>query len=186
MASSKPSQLTRRRRRSRATNGLLPGGCRRPLLVPPPGSNRNCPQASEDHLVRCHRQEDEKPEDRVLRERADRGPTDEALLEHVDERRAHEGTDDRAAAAEDIHTTDYDGRHNLELQALTGDDGDVPEAHEEEEAGQTGQGAAEDERDEDIALDREAGDSRRVGVRADREEPATVWQEGEDELEHDD
>src|SRR5438445_3666649 len=183
MASSKPSQLTRRQRSSRATGGLLRGRRRRPLLIPPPGLNPNCPQASEENFVRCHRQEDEKPEDGVLRERTDRGPTDEALLEHVDERRAHEGADDRAAAAEDIHTTDNDGCHNLKLEALTGDDGDVPEAHEEEEAGQAGQGAAQDERDEDVALDGEAGDSRRVGVGADREEPATVWQVREDELE---
>src|SRR5439155_990893 len=148
MASSKPSQRTRRRKMSRAMGGLLRGGRRRPLLIPPPGLDPNCPQAPEDHLVRRHRQEDEKPEDRVLRERAHRRPTDQALLEHVDERCAREGADDRAAPPEDIHTADDDGRHNLELETLTGDDGDVPEAHEEEEAGQAGQGAAQQKRDE--------------------------------------
>src|SRR6266550_2095280 len=148
MASSRPSQLTRRLMASRTMDRLLRGGRRRALLIPPPGLNPNCPQASEDHFVRCHREEDEQTEDGVLRERAHRGPTDETLLEHVDERRAHEGADDRAAAAEDIHTTDHDGCHDLELKALTGDDGDVPEAHEEEEAGQAGEGAAQHERDE--------------------------------------
>src|SRR5436309_9189477 len=185
MASSKPSQRTRRRKMSRAMGGLLRGGRRRPLLIPPPGLDPNSPQAPEDHLVRRHRQEDEKPEDRVLRERAHRRPTDQALLEHVDERCAREGADDRAAPPEDIHTADDDGRHHLELETLTGDDGDVPEAHEEEEAGQAGQGAAQQKRDEDVALDREAGDARRVGVGADREEPATVRQIRKDKLEDD-
>src|SRR2546430_702455 len=185
MTSSKPSQLTRRLMASRTMDRLLRGGRRRPLLIPPPGLNPNCPQASEDHLVRCHREEDEQTEDGVLRERAHRGPTDEALLEHVDERCAYESADDRTAPPEDIHTADDDSRHDLELEALTGDDGDVPEAYEEEEAGQAGQGAAQHERNEDVALDRETGDSRGVGVGADREEPATVRQIGKDELEDD-
>src|SRR5437870_3805828 len=67
-------------------------------------------------------------------------------------------------------------RHSLEPETLTGDDGDVPAAHGEADAGQAGQGAAQRKRDDGVARDRAAGDMRRVGVGANRGESATVRQ----------
>ena len=74
-----------------------------------------------------------------------------------------------------------------ELEALAGDGGDVPEAGEEQEARQARQRAAERERQEHVALHRQARRAGRVGVRADRVQAPPVRQVAEHDLadEHD-
>src|SRR2546428_804142 len=185
-ASRRPSQLRSRRKMSRARGGLLRCARHRSFLVAPPGTNPRRPQAFEDDLVRRDREEDQQPEDRVLRERARRRPTEETLLQQVDERRAKKCPHHRAAATEDVDTTDDDGRHDLELQALTGNDRDVPEAHQEEKPGDARKRSAEHEREEDIAPDWEARDPGGIGIGPDGEEPSPVWHVIKEQLEGDD
>src|SRR2546428_675718 len=186
MARRRPSHVASRRPISRARDGIFCGGRRSPLVVAPAGADPPRPEALEDELVRRHRQENEDPEDGVLQERAAYWPAQEALLEQVDERRAEKRSHHRARAAEDIHAADHDGRDGLELEPLAGDDGDVPEAHQEKETGEAGEGPAEQEGHEDVALDREPGNAGGLWIGADREEPPAIGQVLQDELEHDD
>src|SRR5437899_779661 len=186
MARRRPSHVASRRPISRARDGIFCCGRRSPLVVAPAGADPPRPEALEDELVRCHRQENEDPEDGVLQERAHYWPAQEALLEQVDERRAEKRSHHRARAAEDIHAADHDGRDRLELEPLAGDDGDVPEAHQEKETGEAGESPAEQEGHEDVALDREASNAGGLWIGTDREEPPAIGQVLQDELEHDD
>src|SRR2546428_11184008 len=185
-ASRRPSQLRSRRKMSRARGGLLRCARHRSFLVAPPCTNPRRPQAVEDDLVRGDREEDQQPEDRVLRERARRRPTEETLLQQVDQRRAKKCLHHRAAATEDVDAADDDGRHDLELQALTGNDRDVPEAHQEEEPGDARERSAEHEREEDIAPNWEARDPGGVGIGPDAEEPSSEWPALKEQLLSDD
>ena len=105
--------------------------------------------------------------DRLVPERRD--------AEHVQRRvdggeqqRAERGPDRAAAAAEDRHAADHDGGHHLQLVAGARGGVDRPVLRRPQHAGDAGDRPAHREGDEHPPADRDAGQPRRVRVRADR------------------
>ena len=94
--------------------------------------------------------------------------------------------DDRSGAAKDVDAADDDRGDHAELQAASGLDRDVAEAREKHEAAEPREGAADDEGEENDALDRQSDQLRRLGIGADRVEASGETQIGRSELEHDD
>ena len=142
-------------------------------------------QALQDNGVARHRQQNEEPEHRVEPELAD-AEAEETLFERPDHHGAEHRARDRSGAAKDIDAADDDRGDHAELEAAAGFDGDVAETNEKHEAAEACERPADDEREEDDALHRQADELRRLGVGADRIEPPGKTQIGRAELEYDD
>src|SRR4051794_8675211 len=97
---------------------------------------------------------------------------DERRPDAGEQQRAERGAVDAARAAEDRHAADDDGRDDGELLAGAGVRVERAEARGVEDAGQPGERAARDERPEHAPRDADAGERRRLRVRADRVELA--------------
>ena len=70
-------------------------------------------------------------------------PAQQTLLQDLDQQHAQQRADHRAGPAEDVDAADHDRGDDLQLQPLRGGDGDVAEADQEHEPGQTGERAAD-------------------------------------------
>src|SRR5918995_5845183 len=115
---SSPSQLRRRRTRSRATDrsSLLAKARLSAGLIAPPDAHPHLPQPAQDDGVGGDGDQDEQAENRVLDELADACPTQQTLLEGLDHQHAEQRPDHRAGPAEDVDAPDHDSGHDLELE----------------------------------------------------------------------
>src|SRR3954452_1156802 len=121
--------------------------------------------------VEADRDEQQEAVDRLLPELVDL-EHDERRPDAGEQQRAERGAVDAARAAEDRHAADDDGRDDGELLDGAGVRVERAEARGVEDAGQPGERAARDERPEHAPRDADAGERRRLRVRADRVELA--------------
>src|SRR5215217_4720931 len=163
---SSPSQLRRRRMRSRAMGRrpFLGESGLRARLVAPAHPHPHLSQSSQDDCVGGNGDQDEQAEDSVLDELTDARPTQQALLEGLDQQHTEQRADHRARSAEDVDATDHDSGHDLKLETLRGGDRDVAKSHQEHEPSQTRERTADRKRGEDRPLHRESRRASRFRV----------------------
>src|SRR5215208_8387847 len=119
---SRPSQLRRRRTRSRAMDcsPLLSERSLSASLVTPADAHPHLSQPAQDDGVGGDGDQDEQAENRVLDELAETRPTQQALLQGLDQQNTEQRSDHRAGTAEDVDATDNHSCDDLQLKTLRG------------------------------------------------------------------
>src|SRR3954469_14210706 len=123
--------------------------------------------AQADEAVEGDRDEQQRADGGLLPERVDL-QDDQRRRDRVQEQCAERGAVHAAGAAEDRDAADHGGRDDRELVAGAGGRVHGAEAGGEQDAGQPGERARQQERDEHAALRANAGEPGALGVRADR------------------
>src|SRR5438132_7343647 len=122
----------------------------------PPPRTQGGRDAQRDQPVEGDRADEQPAGESLAPERRD-VHDDERAVDRVQKQRAERGAEDGTAAAEDRHAADDDRGDHLELVADAGDRVDRGEVGQPPGSGDSGDGAAQHEGEEDASHDGEAG-----------------------------